>query len=112
MKLEPDLTSSPDLSSSVHFRDQQTAIVYIEVPPEKVVLFQAFFELYEGLGLVRTLDLKKNLLCVLTTASQLEDCLQALSELKSEIDWIPAKVPSLEEQEKYLGFFKNAKQVQ
>ena len=112
MTLDSELSSSAELSTSIQFRDPQTAIIYIEVPPQKVVLFQAFFELYEGLGLVRTLDLKKNLLCVITTTSQIEYCLQALLELKSEIDWIPANVPNLEEQEKYLGFFKNAKEAQ
>ena len=97
-------------TTSVDFRDPLTAIVYVEVPSQKVVLFQAYFELYEGLGLVRTLDLKKNLLCVITSKSQLDTCLEALTELQPQIGWSPAKVPSTEDQERYLGFFRNARQ--
>ncbi len=100
-----------ELANSVDFRDPLTPIVYIEVPSQKVVLFQAFFELYEGLGLVRTLDLKKNLLCVITSESQLTSCLEALNELKEQIQWKAARIPDAEEQERYLGFFRNAKQA-
>lgn len=96
-------------NNSVHFRDPLTAIIYLEVPSQNVVLFQAFFELYEGLGLVRTLDLKKNLLCVVTSESQLEACLQALVDLKETIKWEAANIPNAEDQERYLGFFRNAK---
>ena len=96
-------------NNSVHFRDPLTAIIYLEVPSQNVVLFQAFFELYEGLGLVRTLDLKKDLLCVVTSDSQLDVCLEALIDLKDTIDWRSACIPNAEDQEKYLGFFRNAK---
>jgi hypothetical protein len=97
------------LSSSIDYRDEITPIIYLEIPPTKVVLFQAFFELYEGLGLVRTLDMRKNLICVITMDSQLAECCNALEAIKSQIDWKPATIPSLEEKEKYLGFFKNTK---
>ena len=97
------------LSPSIDYRDDQTPIIYLEVPSHKVVLFQAYFELYEGLGLVRTLDMRKNLLCVITSESQLSDCCDALASIEAQIGWKPAPVPTGEEKEKYLGFFKNAK---
>lgn len=93
---------------SIAYRDPQTPVVYLEVPPAQVVLFQAYFELYEGLGLVRTLDMRKNLLCVITTVSLLDDCCRALEEIKLQIAWRPAEIPSPDEQERYLGYFKNA----
>ena len=98
-----------DLITSIDYRDEFTPIVYLEIPSNKVVLFQAFFELYEGLGLVRTLDMRKNLICVITTASQLSDCCQALNEIQPQINWKPALIPAPEEKDKYLGYFKNAK---
>ena len=98
-----------ELETSIDYRDELTPVVYLEVPTPKVVLFQAFFELYEGLGLVRTLDMRKNLLCVITTDSQLAECCNALFELKAQTDWKPANIPSQEEKDRYLGYFKNAK---
>lgn len=86
--------------------DSYTDIVYLEVPATKVVLLQAFFELYEGLGTVRTLDLKKSLLCILTT--QLDDCLEALRNVQEAVEWRAAEKPTAEERDKYLGYFKDA----
>lgn len=103
------MTMNNSLTSSIDYRDSLTPIIYLEIPSSKVVLFQAYFELYEGLGLVRTLDMRKNLLCVITSESQLEDCCMALMSIQSQIEWIPAAIPSGEDKEKYLGFFKNAK---
>lgn len=103
------MTENSELLTSIDHRDPLTPVLYLEVPTTKVVLFQAFFELYEGLGLVRTLDMRKNLLCVITTDSQLVQCCQALEELKAQIDWKPAAIPSQQEQDRYLGYFKNAK---
>ena len=98
-----------DLSTSIDYHDKITPIIFLEIPAAKVVLFQAFFELYEGLGLVRTLDMRKNLICVITMDSQLAECCNALDAIKPQINWKPASIPSLEEKEKYLGFFKNAR---
>ena len=97
------------LNNSIDYRDPVTPVLYLEVPSNKVVLFQAFFELYEGLGLVRTLDMRKNLLCVITTDSQLDDCCQALEGIQKEVEWKPADIPSQQEKDRYLGYFKNAK---
>ena len=97
------------LLSSIDYRDPVTPVIYLNVPAGKVVLFQGFFELYEGLGLVRTLDMRKNLLCVITTVSQLEDCCNALNGFRAEVEWEPAAIPTDQEKDRYLGYFKNAK---
>jgi len=67
--------------------DPHTWGIYLEVPGSKVVLLQALFELYEGLGTVRTIDIKRSLVCVMTTNTLLEQCLSALQELRSEVPW-------------------------
>ncbi len=67
--------------------DAQTEAFYLEVPADKVVLLQAFFELYEGLGVVRTEDVERSLVCVMTTTSLVHTCAAALEALRPEIGW-------------------------
>ena len=83
-------------------------IVYLEVPAAQVVLFQAYFELYEGLGVVRTLDCRRSLVCLMTTESVLADCLAALEELRSRIDWRPTALPNATDRQRYIGYFSHA----
>lgn len=71
-----------------------------------MVLFQAYFESYEAIGLVRTLDLRKSLVSVLTTKTQFEDCYKLLEAIQEEIRWHPAKIPTQELKDKYLGYGK------
>lgn len=62
--------------------DEQTYVIYLEVPPSQVVLLQGLFELYEGLGTVRTLDIPRSLVCILTTPSFIEDCIDVLEAIE------------------------------
>lgn len=89
--------------------DEVTRVVYLEVPPSKVALFQANFELYEGVGTVRTLDVRQSLVCVMTTQDMLPDCLSVLENLRESIPWRAAPTPSEELKQRYLGYFKNAR---
>ena len=73
--------------------DQSTWAFYLEVPTSKVVLLQALFELYEGLGTVRTLDLKSSLVCVMTSEVLLAECAAALQAISTEIPWRFASRP-------------------
>lgn len=86
--------------------DDGTMALYLEVPGSNVVLLQAFFELYEGVGLVRTLDIRKSLVCVLTTPSLLEDCQAILREVKPIVRWRTAATPSAAQREHFLGYFR------
>lgn len=72
-----------------HFRrvDGHACALYLEVPPSQVVLLQSYFELYEGMGVVRTIETGRSLICILTTQSQSSQCLAALESLKGQIDW-------------------------
>lgn len=88
-----------------------SAVFYLEVPANKIVDLQGYFELYEGLGLIRTLrDLGRrapvlgqqekytqaiSLVAVLTTVSQIDDCLAALAAVKGEIAWEFASLQEL-----------------
>lgn len=89
--------------------DPITRIVYLEVPGSKVVLLQAYFELYESLGVVRTLSARDALVCIVTTASMLDECLTALNAIRDKIGWRFAVLPDAKNRLRYLGYFSNAK---
>lgn len=76
-----------DTREALHQLDPHTFGIYLEVPAAKVVFFQAVFETYEGLGTVRTIDIGRSLVCLVTTDSQLEQCLAALESLKARVPW-------------------------
>ena len=97
------MNDSPEIEHS----DETARIVYLEVPPSKVVLLQAYFELYEGLGVVRTLNLKKSLLCVITTKCQLVECIEALNSVRDIIGWRFVPIPPDGDREHYLGYFSH-----
>ncbi len=67
--------------------DSETCVIYLEVPGTRVVLFQGFFELYEGVGTVRTLDIRNSLVCVITTPTMLDDCLLILEAMATTVPW-------------------------
>ena len=86
--------------------DDQTLAICLDVPGVNVVALQGYFETYEGLGLVRTLDLRRSLVCVLTTPSMLADCLKLLHEIRPVVGWQPAARPPDMDAERFLGYFK------
>ena len=88
--------------------DPRCIVLYFHIPESQVNFFQGHFELYEGLGLVRTLSIRDSLVCVLTTPECLSDCLLALRDMRKTIRWTAAPRPTLELQHRYLGYFKNA----
>jgi hypothetical protein len=102
------MTEQTNPPLTIESPDEYSRVVYLEVPGAKVVLLQAYFELYEGLGVVRTLDIRTSLVCIVTTASQLDECLRALEALRPEIGWRTVPLPSEAERERYLGYFSNA----
>ena len=85
--------------------DEMTRAIYLEVPSAEVVLFQAFFELFEGVGIVRTLSIRKSLICILTTINFVEECSRILSSLQGEIQWRQVLRPEEAAQQLYLGYF-------
>ncbi|NMC63527.1 MAG: DUF4911 domain-containing protein [SAR324 cluster bacterium] len=82
--------------------DEYAVVLHIEVPGSKVVLFQAFFELHEAIGIVRTIDIRRSRVCVVTTEDMLPDCLKLLEALKDQIPW--RFVESTEDGQKIFGY--------
>lgn len=97
-----------DLTSRAERLDEHTWALYLQVDGAQVVLLQALFETYEGLGTVRTLDIRKSLVCILTTPPQLKDCCGALESMRGEIEW--RVVPRPPEADNYLGYFTRSRQ--
>ena len=96
--------------------DDNTYAIYLEVPGSKIVELQAHFELYEGIGIVRTLSVKNSLVCILTTKDMLNDCIELLNALRNnnagnEIPWRAAKIPEPEIRELYHGYQKKGKEL-
>lgn len=89
------------LRAAAQLVDPHAIALYLEVPRSQVVLLQAYFELYDGVGTVRTIEGDKPIVCVLTTPEQLEDCLGVLEAIREQVQWIvceqgPAKVKDIE----------------
>ena len=60
---------------------------YLEVPRHQIVLLQAFFELYDGVGTVRTLEGDKSVVSLLTTPAQQADCINVLNAIREHVEW-------------------------
>jgi hypothetical protein len=82
--------------------DEHTFAIFLIVPPREVVLLQSIFELYEGVGTVRTLEVKRSLTCIITTKELLSDCLHILDQIHTLIDWTAADPPL--ENDAWIGY--------
>lgn len=93
------------IEEGVEQTDDHTVIIYLDVPGSNVVMLQGYFELYEGVGLVRTLDIKRSLVCIITTPSLKGECLKILDEIRDVVKWNFAQI-SDEQKEAWLGYTK------
>jgi hypothetical protein len=73
--------------------DADAVAFYLEVPRSHVVLITVFFELYDGVGTVRTLDKEGAVVCVLTTPSQVQYCIGVLNAIREHVAWVPCSEP-------------------
>jgi hypothetical protein len=78
-------------------RDPSTVAFYLRVPRSHVVLLQAYFELYDGIATVRTLQGPDAIVCVLTPTTQQEDCIGVLTAIRSEVHWEVVPQPPSEQ---------------
>jgi hypothetical protein len=78
--------SLDDARISVH---ENTVAFVLEVPRSQIILLQVFFELYDGVGTVRTLEVDKGIVCVMTTPSLEEDCRSVLMGIREQVSWLP-----------------------
>lgn len=89
--------------------DENTLAFYLDVPGSQVVMLQAIFETHEGVGTVRTIDIRRSLICVLTTISQAPDCLALLDAIRHTIPWRPAAIPEDRHGDQFLGYAKKGR---
>lgn len=75
------------LSKALVQPDTETCLLFLNVPGNQVVLFQAFFELYEGLATVRTIDIRRSEVMLITTPSSLPEVLQILEAIDGTVSW-------------------------
>lgn len=79
---------SEELRQKAKQLDADTVAFYLEVPRSQMVLLQAYFELHDGVGMVRTLEGERPLACILTTPSMKEDCIGVLEAIKQHVAWV------------------------
>ena len=90
--------------------DEHTRAIFLEVPTRHVVLLQGYFDLYEGLGTVRTIQDERSTVCIITTVSMLSKCQEVLAALADSIPWRAVSDPTEEEQGKAHGYFTKGSQ--
>lgn len=71
--------------------DADTVAFYLEVPRSQIVLLQAYFELYDGVGTVRTMEGERALVCILTTPTMKEDCMGVLEAIRQQVSWVATR---------------------
>ncbi len=67
--------------------DEIACAIYLYCPGDKIVLLQGYLETYEGLGVVRTIDKINSTICIITTRSMLDNCINFLTNIKPQIPW-------------------------
>jgi len=77
--------------------DQFARAIFLEIPPSEVVLLQAIFESYEGVATVRTIDLKRSLVCLVTTVGLLETTIEVLRGVATLLNWRAVPAPPADE---------------
>lgn len=77
--------------------DDYAGVIMLRVPSSMVVYLQAFFELAEGLGAVRTYNVRENKVLILLTKDSYPDALKLLNSIKELVDWefLDEPVPEL-----------------
>ena len=73
--------------------DDNTLVIYLELPPSQVVLLQGVYELSEGIGILRTLDAERALVCIITTPDMIGECVSVLNAVRDKIAWREAEAP-------------------
>ena len=84
--------------------DDHTRVAYLEVPGKFVVLLQAFFELYEGVGIVRTLDIRRSLVSILVPTALENDCKEILNAIRGQVPWRLIDPPDIAD--RFLGYHR------
>jgi len=89
-----------------HPLDQYTLVAFLTVPEMNLVKLQAIFESYEGIAMVRTLDMRRHLVSILTTPEMRPWCDALLTEIQAETEWRAAPPPPQPDFELVFGYSK------
>ena len=57
------------------------------MPGSRVAFLQSLFESYEGVGSVRTIDIQRGEVIIMTTPDQLAECKKILEDEKKQLKW-------------------------
>lgn len=91
--------------------DSETYAIYLNVPGSQIVVLQAFFELYEGVAITRTLSVKNSLVCLLTVPDMYPDCVAILNAIHNIVPWRMAEPPDQQTRALYHGYAKKGKEL-
>ena len=64
-----------------------TVAIFVQCSRHDIVLFQALFESYEGVGTVRTVDRAQGVISILTVPDMYPTALNVLRSLPAEFPW-------------------------
>ncbi|MGI6680165.1 MAG: DUF4911 domain-containing protein [Bdellovibrionota bacterium] len=84
--------------------DDKTSGIYLKVPEKKVVMMQSYFEIYDGIATVRTLDIRNSLICIIVPNCNLQICLEILESIKKDVGFEFIKKPENIKENDFVGF--------
>lgn len=67
--------------------DDFAGAIALEVPTSQVVLLQAYFELSEGLGAVRTENLSRSRIVILLSKDSYKPACELLESIQDKVQW-------------------------
>jgi hypothetical protein len=65
--------------------DNFTVTTRISIPIHSIVYFQACFESYEGIGIVRTIDKEQGIIEIIATKDTYKECTKLIDQIMKEI---------------------------
>ncbi len=80
------------IPDSALIQGEKSLVILLEVSRPDIVFFQALFESYEGLGVVRTMDSELSIIAILTTPDMIDTVHEVLVSIsapdgRSPIGW-------------------------
>ncbi|HMO02372.1 MAG TPA: DUF4911 domain-containing protein [Oligoflexia bacterium] len=67
--------------------DDLTEVIYLQIPPEKVVIAQGLIESYEGLSVVRTSNPELSIISLIFTKDMRQTVIEFLNGSKDLLNW-------------------------
>jgi hypothetical protein len=71
----------------------ETVEIFLELPPEDIVVVKLVVEAHEGIGVLRTLDRRRALIVVMVAADMEGDARAMLAALREQVPWVEVPPP-------------------